>query len=356
MTRVGPFDDPDMVYTVPLAYQFAVKDNYTFFYPAAEDSSLPLRTCVTKAPRRFSFSDWEDYPTFPANDTDRVVQSTEQCEETGFLSHPFGDKTPTVAQIALSSSAFRSETTSMSPLSFVQALSVRRYAIETSQDTLLHRFQQKALLTSQARLLYALADKWLKLGFCNQWPNACGIHDTMLSDGGISDGISLGLHIGQYHSIDKGDKSKVLKVIISISNNWLDNDSKLLAYFKTTFNQGVEPGGFLWGPGFREALAAQINPWRSPQIFENYLDQETLLEMRTPIPNSPVSTVRMTATTIRNPAYHVQAGQTVDLLLLFLTNSTIGINDSNKVPLAELARGIAASDELLERVVDFVSN
>ena len=63
---------------------------------------------------------------------------------------------------------------------------------------------------------------------------------------------------------------KVLKVIITNTNeawNTTYNYAQYLQYYSTYFNGGVAPGDFLWAPGY-------YVPFRSPQIFQEYLDEQ----------------------------------------------------------------------------------
>lgn len=125
-------------------------------------------------------------------------------------------------------------------------------------------------------------------------------------------------------------------------------------YFSSYFNQYVEPGGFLWSPG----LTA---PYRSPQIFEDYLDKDGLNNALVPIPGSNMTTATFSVTTVDNPSFGVSAGQPVDILLINLnadiTTYVVGKTVVNELtqPLADMTNHIAFNAVLLDRVRTFIA-
>ena len=353
LTYLGP-SDSEHVYTPALSSHIAIKENRTFFYIAAEDRSLPLRTCVTEAPAFFSFLEWEKYGTYPSNpERDSALLPFDRiprCRSTGVFREPFGGA-PTTLQATLASAVGLGQLSSMVPSGFFQVLSVERNQIQSSGG---FYGLNDLLLRARAFLQYKLADMLINFGFSTQWPEESTVHDSRLGDGGLSDGTTLALSIGQHHSIDKADKSETLKAIVLLNYDTGNNYTKFMSYFNTTFNKNIEPGGYIWAPSGRTVNGSpEFHPWRSNQIFEEYLDQGSMEAMLNPVPSVDMSTVRMTVTTIKNPVVHVQAGQKVDLLLLVM-NSTIPVFSTDGVVLGELARGIATSGVLFDRVKDFV--
>ena len=167
--------------------------------------------------------------------------------------------------------------------------------------------------------------------------------------------------MGQYHTIDKGNLNKTMKVIQTLSKSVLDTNAKFLSYFSTTFNRGIAPGDSIWAPGIdSKGLSAENAPWRSPQIFREYLDDESLLSAVQEIPGINVTTARYSATTLENRAFGVKAGQKVEILLLQINSNipTFLVLKSEillqKQNVADLASGIASSDVLVSRILDFL--
>ena len=359
ITYLGP-SNSDHVFTTPMAYQYAVKKNSTFYMTGVEGTSLPLRTCVTpNAPRFFFLKDWGDFNLFPQNRKEGSLllpmSIIPECVESGNLSEPFGGNVPSASQIALVGAAVGAEYSPLAPSSFSQAVSVDRDEIESSDSNFIVKRTQELLLSARANVVWNLADRQVDVGICLQTPNECGIHDGFASHTGINDAAALGLSVGQHHSIDKGDKDKVLKIIMSIH---ADNNNGFLAYFSTSFNQGVAPGGYLWPP--HPGKEAHSNPWRSVQIFREYLDQERFDALRVPVTNTILSTIRLNATTIDNPTMHVQSGQKVQILVIIINKGdnslpVMAFGPINKVTFGEVARDIATSRELLKRIKDFIS-
>lgn len=90
------------------------------------------------------------------------------------------------------------------------------------------------------------------------------------------------------------------------------------------------------------------------------MNDDILNAALTGIDGTDLTTAEFTLTTIENEAFRVTAGQTVEVLLL-RTNSEIEVNflikaflEADKDNLADLARTIAASDELVTRIQNFL--
>jgi hypothetical protein len=176
--------------------------------------------------------------------------------------------------------------------------------------------------------------------------------------------VALAGNIGQYHTIDKADLSKTLKVIVTNNNFHTDSNVRFLSYFSTSFNQGIAPGDFIWPP-FTVAggVSAQEAPRRSPQIFKEFLDDKGMLAKFEPIPNSNgLTSAVYQATTIQNSAFGVMEGQKIELLLL-QTNSKIPTNlltirnvNRYSVALADIAFDIMNNKELVTRIQTFLAD
>lgn len=174
-------------------------------------------------------------------------------------------------------------------------------------------------------------------------------------DGGYTDAAGLALSIGHYHR-SGGDTDRTLKVILTNTNQLSPDDefsSPVLAYFSNPSNRNVAPGGYLWPRG---AL-----PMPSPQIFGGALDAATLQGLLAPVVGTTLTTTVLRATTVENRAYHVAAGQPVEILLVHLNADVptalvgAGAVDAYAAPLADMAGAIAASGELRRRVEAFAA-
>ena len=94
-----------------------------------------------------------------------------------------------------------------------------------------------------------------------------------------------------------------IKLIISNNNYITDNMNNVLGYFPTTWNQGVEPGDFIWPPGVGDG--PQYNPWPSNQIFADYIDAESLDSLFEPINGTNLTMATLSVTTVNNGGWGV---------------------------------------------------
>ena len=229
------------------------------------------------------------------------------------------------------------------------------------------------------------------MAVCTQWPNPCGLQDGFFIDGWFVDNPAFVINVAheqqrQLHQLEQLQqqqqqlmeavtaaaaarnitaanstappklKLEPFKAVITNTNEEWDtewNRAQFLQYFSTYFNENVPPGGFLWGPGF-------FAPYRSPQIFEEYLDPDGIDALLEPIEGTNLTTALLTGTTVNNSAFGVVEGQTVNILLLNtnapITTYVVGLSQIEALsePLAEMAAEIAGSEELVRRVRDFV--
>ncbi|KAL9188219.1 hypothetical protein ACHAXT_006597 [Thalassiosira profunda] len=194
---------------------------------------------------------------------------------------------------------------------------------------------------------------------CSQWPDSCGEEDGFLVDGWFVDNPALVANVAHYQKQNRDattSASGPLKVIVTNCNevwNTTYNRAQILNYFSSYFNEGVSPGGFLWAPGYWA-------PYRSPQIFRDYLDEESLDALLEPIPESNITTALLRGTTVDNPSFGVTLGLSVEMLLINLneeiTTFVIGEEaiENYTEPLAEMTSHIATNEVLIQRVRDFV--
>jgi hypothetical protein len=352
VTYMGP-SDSDSVYSVPLAMQYAVKDTYTFFKYAVEESALPLVARTSPAPASFLFDDWADFYLFPPSTDGNILTSVPNATVAGEFRPPFNGE-PSTVQIAAASSAAVADFGGASPSVLAQRLSTFTFGISVSpvfpdaaKPTLL------ALVDQLANTLYTIPG-FEDLGVCSQWSEICTERDARLIDGGFTDGPTLALNIGQYQTVDSGDLSRDMKIVFTNHNYFADSNVKFLSYFETSFNKDVAPGEFIWADG------PQATPWRSPQIFEEELDDSTLLDAFRSIEGTNFTTAVYNVTTIDNPAFGVKAGQQVQILLLQI-NSYIPVSVFGPeaimqftAPMADMAESIAGSTELQNRILAFL--
>jgi hypothetical protein len=128
---------------------------------------------------------------------------------------------------------------------------------------------------------------------------------------------ALALNIGKYHTVENGDLSKTMKVILTNNNFSRDSNVKFLSYFSAPFNQGARPGNFVWPPStIPDFISAQNAAWRSMQIFEDYLDDATMFSRFVTIPGTQFTTAWYQTKTLENSAFGVKEGQKVEILLL----------------------------------------
>ncbi|KAL7542169.1 hypothetical protein ACHAWF_012202 [Thalassiosira exigua] len=194
---------------------------------------------------------------------------------------------------------------------------------------------------------------------CSQWPNPCGERDAFLVDGWFIDNPALVSNVAHYQK-RRGNATALsgsaLKVIVTNCNeewNTTFNRAQILNYFSTYFNQGVQPGDFLWAPGYWA-------PYRSPQIFSDYLDEAGLDALLEPIPESNITTAILRGVTLDNPSFGVAGGLSVEMLLINLnediTTYVIGksVIENFTEPLARMTSHIATNEVLIQRIGEFV--
>jgi len=344
-------DSSDEVYTTPLAAQFAVKANYNHFFVAAEDKDT-LYTMYATAPETFSEKDYTNFSLYP-NTSGSVLKSLPNLPystRSPFL-EPFGG-IPTVTQVAAASSAAIGGLSGDVPSVLAQVASALEYNKTAGFRNL--------IISDLVKQIYN-ESIFGDIAVCTQWPNDCGTSDGRLIDGAYTDDLSLALNVGQYQTVDNGDLTKTLKVILTNNNMNTSSNVQFLSYFQTSFNQGIAPGDFLWLPSWSMYGPPAPTPVRSNQIFADYLDDELLTSKLQQLSGTNMTYALMNATTLDNVAFGVKAGQHVELLLLQINSpiptTVIGRNTTQEymVPLADMAQAIASNMALISIVRDFTS-
>jgi hypothetical protein len=297
------------IYNVPLDVQWSVSDNYAAFVSNTPGgTAFPSKMVAYQGttPREFSATDWEVF-LHPGEKGSTFVAIPSTASLVGPVRAPFGGIPPTISQITAASTSVPGFYASSVPSTVAQVLS-----------TFPADPQEQDLATSAIKRLVSEAfEKFDELAVCSQWPLAlCDERDVRLADGYAADAPTAGLNIGQYQTLQNGDLSKTIKLILTPPNSYGDNNPPiyLMSNFQTIFNQGIKPGDFYW-PSER-----LIVPMSSPQIFSEYLDLELYEAMLEPVMDiqdgSLLRTARIQTTTIENPTFLVKGGQKVDILLL----------------------------------------
>ena len=163
-------------------------------------------------------------------------------------------------------------------------------------------------------------------------------------------------NIAQYQNSEDADLNKTIKLVLTHTNQIFDVDSldtqQVTQYFSTDYNQDVAPGGFLW-------LKDWVNPYRSPQIFGEYLTKEDVADALTPIDGFNHTTAIFKGTTIDNPAFGIKAGQKCEIMMISLnenvTTFVMGLRaiELTAYPLARMVFKLSADQELVRRVHNF---
>ena len=311
---------PQTVLAVPLAAQFAITSN-AYQLNMAIHGTQSLIAIREPAPVNLTFGEYSDFYLYPATNGSVFTELPDlNSYPRAFFRAPFGGA-PTVMQVAASSSASAGTLSGAVPSLLAQTLSVNYFEASVLQ---LPPEQSAALLAkvaSAANMIYNFP-LFNDFAVCTQWPSPCVLTDGRLVDGAFSDGTNLALNIGHYQTIEQGDLSKTLKVIITSNNYALDTNVNVLSYFQTTFNGVVAPGDFIWAPATGNSGLAQTTPWRSYQIFQDYLDDSLVTSCMESVPGTNVTYCFLNATTVDNQAFGVKAGQAVELLW-FKVNSGI---------------------------------
>lgn len=135
--------------------------------------------------------------------------------------------------------------------------------------------------------------------------------------------------------------------------------NNVLAYFATAWNADVDPGNFVWAPGVGNGPLT--NPQRSNQIFEEFMDGESLEALTKPVNGTNITAVAISATTIDNDAYGIVAGQNISILLLNLNSNvptfliTTPMIDAYTPAVVGMVEAIASSQDLADVVNSFVT-
>ena len=318
---------------------------------------------VVQATKTFNTNDYSYSNLFPApNDAPRYspnhlgVDTVESLK----MPIPFGGE-PLLTQLAAASSAAAAATTGAISSSFAQTISfvnTTRQCNPILSSSILDSASTKALDYAANQIWSTAALD--KLSVCSDDSGDCNAPFSRLMDGAYSDNIALATNIARYQDVHgaQGPSSTCLRAIVTNNNMYSDSNFNMVSFFNTSFNQGIEPGGFLWPTSW--AMNNTIpHPRRSPQIFAECMSVADLDEALVSIPGTNFSTAVLRGTTINNDAFGVEAGLCVSILLL-QTNSDIPIlvlppnAQAYQNSFAELAKSIASNDLIKETVASFL--
>ena len=324
---------------------------------------------VAESRKTFNTSDYSYSNLFPAPSDAPIYSRPNHLGAETFESLkmpiPFGGE-PLVSQLAAASSASAAATSGAIPSSFTQLLSLvntTRGCNPILSSSLLDSASSKALdyVASQIWSTAALDN----LSVCSDESGDCAAPFSRLMDGAYSDDIALATNIARYQDVygAQGPSSTCLRAIVTNNNVYTDSNFNVLSFFNTSFNQGIEPGGFLWSTSWamNSTNLNPPNPRQSPQIFAECMSDADLDDALVSIPGTNFSTAVLRGTTIKNDAFGVEAGLCVNILLL-QTNSnitTLVVPPNVQVyqnSLIELAKAIASNDVIKERVASFLES
>lgn len=369
---MGPKDDPNnAIYTTTLGAAYIINSTWNGFVYESNKQLEDYALYVGVTPQEHDFDDWTLFglwdTTYESGGRALVpLEDLDDNEDISFMDgimiqSPFGGNDATgVVQVAAISSAAAATLSPGSPSVFTQVLSQSRQRIRDELgilargifDRAVDRFYNTPLIDN--------------IAVCSQWPDDCTEFDRYFLDGGVVENAALAINIAQYQqslgdtvsvSRQNDDDDEIMKLILTNTNTYWPKESnlaQLLPYFATDFNQDIPPGEFL-------SLERRSVPIRSPQIFAEYYNEETLTEVLIPIDDSNITTAILTLTTIDNPAYGVQGGLEFELMLINLnTNITTFVAgpliiEATTEPHAEMVQHIASNEILLERVKQFYS-
>ena len=344
------------VFSAGIAVQYSVTDDKTLYYSTVSEQGIDLQTYTEAVSDSFNFPrGYKEFGVYPATDQTALIDVPGGASNTiGSFAVPFGGGDAEVGQIASASSAAIGQLSPLVPSTVNQYLSVQREQIKQNGTT-----KELLVYDSVVDQLYNMSIL-NDISVCSQWPNECDTVDGRFIDGYYTDSPTLALNIGQYQSRANGDLSKTLRVVVTNNNNYLYGPEPVLAYFNTSFNRDVAPGDFFW-PSSPSVWCFPIGIL-SPQIFEETVEMGDIESVTEPISGMNVTTAVLTGTTIDNPAFKTKAGQKVEIMLIslnsFIPTDIIGTTEIEEYtqPLADMAKSIAGSQELVDRVTSFMQN
>ena len=350
-------------YTVPLANDWCVSD-----YTSEWRIPLPHGGISYPVPNTYEeYAAQSTFPLFDPQDQDSQMyislNDTRSSSRRVKMAIPFGG-IPTALQISTASSASQAVLSPAAPSFFSQAMSVYKFNMQfmnvtkEEQDGYIEGLNQfQSLLWSSNLFQNGAVNSAWKDPNPIHLPNG-GQDNYWFGDGAFTDGPSLAGSIARHQS--KHGTDEEIKVILTIHNNINDNLNYILGYFNTTWNKNVEPGKFIW-PTQGTGIGPQPTPSQSRQIFQEYLDAESLGNVLENINGTTLTSATLSATTIDNDAFGVTGGQRVSLLVLNLNTEvpvylfTKPVVEYYTPILVEMVRSIASSKELEERINDFIN-
>ena len=353
LSYIGPsssINPNDPVFAVPISLAFTSSDAGSRYAYGVEPGALPLKVQWSGAPGSFRLSDWSPYYLYPMLNGSVMTLPMNATGSTQQVREFFGGLPPTVTQLAAASSTAGGALSSTNPSMLAQTLSLNLAMQDTRQGQIAVQVLGGIVYSSSFTNDIAV---------CSQWPNECDEQDARIVDGGYIDNNALVVNMADYQQSSNADLNQTLKIILTTANllGSFGNRS-LLSYFRNNYNEKVAPGDFVWPVSPLTNQSFTLTPIRSTQMFQEYLDEDSLATMRIPVPGTNLTSTHLKATTVDNPAYGIRAGQLVEILYLEINSnipsSIFGVNDTRTLTpaLVSLAKDISqvGRDTLLERI------
>ena len=354
---LGPPAAEDQFYTTTQGVAYVIGNTgERFFYMSDTTTSDDFKLYQGRTDYDFSFRDFNQfylYQDTPGENTiDNPFFGGGDLMEGDSFRTPFRGEA-TVAQVASISSAAGATMSPASPITYAQFISLAWAGLREELGPLL-LIPGRILFDRAVNRIYQ-APTFDNIAVCSQWPSVCGKKDGFFLDGAFVENMALSATISQYQLQSTIDDDKPLKILLTNTNQGWENYeySEFLQYFDSPFNEGVPPGGHL-------SIAARYVPLRSPQLFQDFMDEDSLNDLIEPIEGSNMTTALMSGlTTLDNSVYGIQRNLRVDLMLINLnepiTTFIVGpaIIRNTTAPLAEMVQKIASNNVLVQRVRDF---
>jgi hypothetical protein len=199
---------------------------------------------------------------------------------------------------------------------------------------------------------------------CSTWPQECTVEDSILSDSIFSDLGTIAHNIAVYQdrvSESDDDFSKPLKVIYVDNKIPQNRFPSFVAYFRTWFNEGVEPDGYIWIPSTDANTPPSLVAQANRRVFDEYLDEDMIDAAHEATDDgSTVTTAIFKTTTVKNAAFGVPAGRKLEIFAIkpgsFLPSDLFGklLASIFKQPFVSPAAEISGNQILKERLAAFL--
>jgi hypothetical protein len=331
------------------------------------NGKVPSSASVYPAPGSWpeTSSMLKDFPMYPPtpSTSSLFAQPAGNASGTISMNEAFGG-VPTAVQISTASSSTMGYLSEELMSVFAQYFSLITAGIEAESS--LPENEKIVLLGEMEKIegLFWNTGIMANLATCSAWTESdpkdmpgCQGSDYWFYDGGYTDGPSVANVLGRYQQEHGADNE--IKLIISNNDFETNDNDNVLGYFSTPWNQGIDPGDFIWPPGV--GSGPDNNPEQSVQIFEEFFDADSFNATFEQVTGTDLSIAFVNATTVGNPAFGVIAGQKVSLAIINLNSDiptfivTEEVISGYTPKMVELAETIAGSQNLADKMEAFAS-